>query len=131
MLQHDIIRKPILANLVAIAMPWLLVIPFSTGSGFDIVIDFGGSIFIGITCFVAPPVLFICALRPKWLYKSVDVPTRDLEKVEEVVQVAQDNDTQFPVISNVKQVNYMSVGSFVILGALLASLSYSWYTSIA
>lgn len=133
LLEHKIIRKPWIANLLAIALPWLLVIPFSTGSGFDNIIDFGGSIFIGITCFVAPPVLFICALRPSWLFKSnteQDIGTCDVE-AEEPARVHELSDPQFPEIADKKRVDSLSVGSFAILGALLASLVYSWYASLA
>ncbi len=131
LIEHKIIRKPWVANLIAIALPWLLVIPFSTGSGFDTVIDFGGSIFIGVTCFVAPPILFVCALRPKWIFKQAqpDSQTADLEKEEEVVAIHELSDPQLPEFSDQKRVNLLSGSSLALLGVLLALLAYSWYAS--
>jgi hypothetical protein len=124
-MEHKIIRKAWIANLLAIALPWLLVIPFSTGSGFDNIIEFGGSIFIGITCFVAPPILFICALRPKFIFKD----TTHRADVEENVKHDEMTDTQFPEICDERRVGALSIGSFAILGILLAALIYSWYVS--
>ena len=134
LLEHKVIRRPWIANLLAILLPWLLVIPFSTGSGFDMIIDFGGSIFIGVTCFVAPPVLFICALRPKWLFRgATETPEKDAEadqanSEERVHELA---DEQFPPIRDQKRVDLLSIGSFAILGALMGSLGYSWYSSVS
>ena len=127
LLEHKILRKPWIANMLAILLPWMLVIPFSTGSGFDVIIEFGGSIFIGVTCFVAPPVLFLCALRPEWWVKL----TRQ-HPVEEDVEkndVHELTDTQFPIIEGKKTTDIMSYGTLAILAALLASLIYSWYSS--
>ena len=129
LMEHKVIRKPWAANLLAILLPWLLVIPFSTGSGFDYVIDFGGSIFIGITCFVAPPVLFICSLRPKWLFKNPVADANDVEKEETAVHDL--DDPQLPPFQDTKRINQMSIGSVAILGALIGSLCYSWYSSLA
>ena len=124
LIEHKIIRRPWIANVVAIGLPWLLVIPFSTGSGFDTVIDFGGSIFIGVTCFVAPPVLFVCALRPSWLFRnksSVDVENAEVHDL---------GDPQLPQFTNRKHVNLLSGSSIAFLALLLASLAYSWYASV-
>ena len=138
LLEHKILRKPWVANILAIAVPWLLVIPFSTGSGFQNIIDFGGSIFIGITCFVAPPILFVCALRPKWIFKNRPVestqPDQDVEgntltPMTSTIETQQDNDAQFPPITAQKPVNYMSVGSLVLLAGLIGCLVYSWATA--
>lgn len=143
LLEHKILRKPWVANLLAIALPWLLVIPFSTGSGFDMIIEFGGSVFIGVTCFVAPPVLFLCALRPKWLFRndeaeqSTGAVTREMtEDVEKNDCLGASNelngftDPQFPEIEGKKHKDRMSFGTLAILGALSASLIYSWYSSV-
>lgn len=131
LIEHKLIRKPWLANLVAIALPWLLVIPFSTGSGFELVIDFGGSIFIGVTCFVAPPILFICAMRPSWLFKSPTTSV-DIEKSDqEIVTDHDQGDPQLPPFTDRKRVNLLSISSFAFLGLLLASLAYSWYASVS
>ena len=133
LIEHKVIRKPWLANVVAIALPWLLVIPFSTGAGFDLVIDFGGSIFIGVTCFVAPPVLFICAMRPTWLFKAQQQSENiDVEKDDDnqAVGCHELSDPQLPPFTDQKRINILSVSSFAFLGALLASLAYSWYASI-
>ncbi len=138
LLEHKILRKPWVANLLAIGLPWLLVIPFSTGSGFQKIIDFGGSIFIGITCFVAPPVLFVCAIKPKWIFRSNrNAPVKHEEDIEgntitpmtSAIETQHDNDVQFPPITAEKHVNYMSVGSLVILAGLIGCLIYSWVTA--
>jgi len=134
LMEHKIIRKPWIGNILAIAVPWMLIVPFSTGSGFQNIIEFGGSVFIGITCFVAPPVLFLCALRPKWLFRSAEESAQEAD-IEEHAGVPKDpdaqddNDTQFPNIVNEKSVNILGGGTFVILGLLLASLIYAWITS--
>ena len=127
LLEHKILRKPWIANLLAILLPWMLVIPFSTGSGFDVIIEFGGSIFIGVTCFVAPPVLFLCALKPDWWVKLTG-STADVEDLEKDIPTV-DEDSQFPVVAGKKQTDLMSYGTVAILAALMASLIYSWYTA--
>jgi len=136
LLEHKILRKPWVANILAIAVPWLLVIPFSTGAGFQNIIDFGGSIFIGITCFVAPPILFVCALRPKWMFKErptstteEDVEGNNLTPMTSTIETQQDNDAQFPPITGEKPVKYMSAGSLVLLAGLIGCLIYSWATA--
>jgi hypothetical protein len=139
LMEHKIIRKPWIANILAIAVPWLLLIPFSTGSGFQNIIEFGGSIFIGITCFVAPPVLFLCALRPKWLFRkqreSGQIATEMTSDIEQTREISKDPDAQadidaqFPPIVHEKAVNVFGGGTIFILALLLASLIYAWITS--
>ena len=138
LLEHKILRKPWIANILAIAVPWLLVIPFSTGAGFQNIIDFGGSIFIGITCFVAPPILFVCALRPKWIFKHrknslveypEDVEGNNVTTLVSKMETQHDNDAQFPPITGAKHVNYMSTASLVLLGGLIGCLIYSWVSA--
>lgn len=133
LLEHKLIRKAWIANLVAILLPWLLVIPFSTGSGFSLIIEFGGSIFIGITCFVAPPVLFICALKPEWFHKKQtegDLENTDEgDKIEDTIYREPEGSEQFLKIENPKHVSAYTTGSCVVLATLITSLVYSWYTS--
>jgi hypothetical protein len=130
LIEHKVIRKPWVANLVAIALPWLLSICFSTGSGFDTVIDFGGSIFIGVTCFVAPPILFVCALRPGWLFKQKALDVNRNETTDEAgAKVHELSESQLPAITGDKRINILSIISFVFLGALVGLLCYSWYTA--
>ena len=134
LIEHKILRKPWIANVIAIGLPWLLVIPFSTGSGFDTVIEFGGSIFIGVTCFVAPPILFLCAMRPAWLFKEsgIDACQPDAERNQtEPVPMNEMSDPQLPPFTNKKHVNLLSGSSIAFLALLLASLVYSWYASAA
>jgi hypothetical protein len=135
LLEHKILRKPWIANILAIGVPWLLVIPFSTGASFQKVVDLGGSIFIGITCFVAPPILFVCALRPKWIFKNrknpsveytEDVEVNNLTPMTSELETQTDNDAQFPPITGDKHVNYMSAASLVLLAGLIGCLIYSW-----
>ena len=62
LIEFDTIR-PFLASLVSVLLPWLLVIPFSTGRGFSNVVDYGGMIFLSVTGFILPPILFFLAVK--------------------------------------------------------------------
>lgn len=131
LIEHKIIRKPWIANILAIAVPWLLVIFFSTGSGFNTVIDFGGSIFIGVTCFIAPPVLFICALRPELIFKKLpsnSTPNTGNAKPNSH-EMHELSDPQMPAITGSKRINILSCSSLGFLGCLIGLLCYSWYAA--
>lgn len=135
LMEHKIIRKAWIANILAIALPWLLVVPFSTGSGFNNMIDFGGSIFIGVTCFVAPPVLFICALRPEWIFKKKisreDTRDADSEGMNDAAPIQHElTDPQFPRFQDKRKINFFSAAGSALLALLLGSLVYAWYTSV-
>lgn len=137
LMEHKIIKKAWIANILAIALPWLLVVPFSTGSGFNKMIDFGGSIFIGVTCFVAPPILFICALRPHWIFKNQARISRettaemDPEQLQPTIPVQNSlTDPQFPPVHDKRKINVFSGASFALLAVLFGALVYAWYSSV-
>ena len=50
------------AAILAVLVPWLLVIPFSCGDGFENIVSYGGSLFLSVTGFLLPPILFYCAV---------------------------------------------------------------------
>jgi len=44
-------------------VPWLAAIPLYNGGGLELVVEYGGLVFTGLTCFVLPPVIFCMTLK--------------------------------------------------------------------
>lgn len=51
------------ANFIGVVLPWLVCIPFYTGSGFSEIINWGGIIFNSSINFVIPPLIYIAMVR--------------------------------------------------------------------
>ena len=62
LVELDIMRK-YFASLLSVLLPWILVIPFSTGEGFSNIIEYGGMVFLSVTGFIIPPFLFYLAIK--------------------------------------------------------------------
>jgi len=60
LLQNKVMSKP-LANFIAVILPWILVIPFLTGSGLNTIITWGTLIFSSVANFVIPFLVYFRA----------------------------------------------------------------------
>lgn len=54
---------PTLAVLIAVGMPWIMSVPFYTGSGFDTISEVGGLFTSSVINFIVPVVLYVLARR--------------------------------------------------------------------
>jgi len=52
-----------MANFIGVVLPWLMCIPFYTGSGFESVVNWGGIIFNSVVNFIIPPIIYIRMVR--------------------------------------------------------------------
>eukprot|EP01027_Heterolobosea_sp_BB2_P018639 GEZU01026226.1.p1 GENE.GEZU01026226.1~~GEZU01026226.1.p1 ORF type:complete len:439 (+),score=117.50 GEZU01026226.1:777-2093(+) len=55
--------RPLFANFWAVILPWLISIPFYTGNGLAIVVNYSSLLFGGFTNFVVPLLLYVVAIR--------------------------------------------------------------------
>ena len=77
---------PKMANFIGVVLPWLVCIPFYTGSGFSNIVNWGGIIFNSTVNFIIPPFIYIAMVRKQEekarllqgeTYKSVNATARD------------------------------------------------------
>lgn len=54
---------PKMANFLGVVLPWLVCIPFYTGSGFSEVVNWGGILFNSTVNFIIPPLIYISMVR--------------------------------------------------------------------
>jgi hypothetical protein len=52
-----------MANFLGVLLPWLICIPFYTGSGFSNVVNWGGIVFNSAVNFIIPPIIYICMVK--------------------------------------------------------------------
>eukprot|EP01090_Pellita_catalonica_P020475 TRINITY_DN7337_c0_g1_i1.p1 TRINITY_DN7337_c0_g1~~TRINITY_DN7337_c0_g1_i1.p1 ORF type:complete len:189 (-),score=25.49 TRINITY_DN7337_c0_g1_i1:5-499(-) len=63
LLESGLCKRKIFANFWAVLFPWVVAVPFYTGSGLQNIISWVGLIVNGIINFVIPILLYIMALR--------------------------------------------------------------------
>jgi len=54
---------PKMANFLGVVLPWLICIPFYTGTGFSNVVNWGGIVFNSAVNFIIPPLIYIAMVR--------------------------------------------------------------------
>ena len=102
--------KAFLAQMAGTLVPWVAVVPLYQGQALTNIIEYGGLLFTGITCFIVPPLLFIIALHQSASIREVDIS--NVESVSEAVYLLEDSNMhvddderetlneQFPEISS-------------------------------
>ena len=124
LIEFDTVR-PSLATALSVIVPWLLVLPFSTGKGFSTIITYGGMIFLSVTGFIIPPILFYLAVHNDRDIKldGVTSPTKAFSRL----QVEEHPSRSFSYIANLqfsliygKRAVYAKVAALCLCALLVA-----------
>merc|ERR1712087_698349 len=52
---------PSLSTMIAVGLPWVMSVPFYTGSGFDTIAEYGGLVTSSVINFIIPVVIYVLA----------------------------------------------------------------------
>ena len=93
------ICSPLVANFLAVVLPWIVVIPLYTGSGYQNLVNYAGIILNSSVNFVFPPIIYLIAIRRRAKEEAeyTTVPTEKTLEMTVTKDAARDSEVTHPL----------------------------------
>ncbi|EGC28531.1 hypothetical protein DICPUDRAFT_51794 [Dictyostelium purpureum] len=131
LMQNGLLPKWI-ANGIAVLLPWLIVIPFLTGNGLNLISNYSSIFFSSIANFVIPLLIYLKSLQfrrghkkmteeQRHILKTLIAETLDWEANQHLYTHTGENHNMFKVFTKLKrnQSKNIAIACLVILGVLI------------